>query len=56
MGNHPSKKFSQGNYNGEDILHSNRQRSEYYVALEEDETFIYILFKKMSEWILIFFQ
>ena len=33
----PLRKFSQENYNGEDTLHSNRQRSESSMALEEEE-------------------
>ena len=36
MGNHPCEKFPQKNYNGEDILHSNRQRSESSMALGEE--------------------
>ena len=37
MGNHPCENFSQEYYNGEDIFHSNRQRSESSMALEEEE-------------------
>ena len=37
MGNHPCEKFPRENYNGQDTLHSNRQRSESSIALEEEE-------------------
>ena len=36
MGNHPCEKYPQENYNGEDILQSNRRRWESSMALEED--------------------
>ena len=37
MGNHHCEKFPQGNYNGEDTLHSNRRRSESSMASEDEE-------------------
>ena len=37
MGNHLCGKFPHNNYNREDILHSNRRRSESSMALEEEE-------------------
>ena len=40
MENHPCEKFPQENYNGEDILHSNRRCSELSMALEEEQDII----------------
>ena len=40
MGNHPCENFPQENYNGEDTLHSNRQRSKSSMAFEEKEDYL----------------
>ena len=37
MAKHPCEKFPQENYNEQDTVHSNRRRSKWRMAFEEEE-------------------